>query len=109
MGPKVVNEDVEMPVGMRRITPIPVMSFAEAKWLRTSKGGIFPDGKARPSAREDGLQGEIASRASASAYERGEDVAYRGKGASSLIKINLGHSYFHKLWRSALFAYRAPA
>lgn len=65
MGPKVVNEDVEMPVGMRRITPIPVMSFAEAKWLRTSKGGIFPDGKVRPSAREGDLQGDAPA-----VYER---------------------------------------
>lgn len=28
--------------------PISVMSFVGAKWLRTSKGGIFSDGKARP-------------------------------------------------------------
>jgi len=28
--------------------PISVMSFARAKWLRTSKGGIFPDGKTCP-------------------------------------------------------------
>lgn len=39
--------------------PISVMSFAWAKWLRTSKGGIFPDGKAHPSpARKGGVQGE---------------------------------------------------
>lgn len=41
-------------------SPISVMSFARAKWLRTSKGGIFPDGKAcPPPARKGDRQGDL--------------------------------------------------
>jgi len=89
MGSKVVNEDVEMPVGMRRITLIPVMSFVGAKWLRTSKGRILPDWKAHPFAREE--EGDPNMR------------VLRIKRRGALIKINSGHSYFHKLSALGLF------
>lgn len=82
---------LKMPVGMRRITPISVMSFG-AKWLRTSKGGIFPDGKAsssHPSYREEDLRGDAAH---PSHEKRG-----RWNRRGGLIKINPKHSYFHKL------------
>lgn len=56
--------------------PYPCNVITQAKWLRTSKGGISSDGKAFPGCGE---------------HARGTCVHERRR----LIKINPDHSYFH--------------
>jgi len=97
----VVNGDVEMRVGMRRITPIPVMSFAVGakSGFEHQKAEYFPDGKAR------GRRGGIHPRAFSLHGEwRGEREAGGSTVVGALIKINPGHSYFHKLSARGLSA-----
>lgn len=74
------------------LPPIPVMSF-RAKWLQTSKGGIFPDGKAS-SSRLSHREGILCA---PSVWKKGWGVT------GVLIKINPKHSYFHKLSARGLF------